>query len=208
MTRRFAVHRVDPQRRALAQAAALLNDGAIGAIPTDACYALVCHLGDKQAADRLRAIRRLSDAHLLTLLCADLADIATYALLDNRQYRFIRALAPGAYTFILSATRAVPRRLAHRSRKTIGIRVPDSKVVQGLVRELGEPLLATSLILPDAAEPLAEPDEIAAQLRGRIDFLIEDGTGGLIPTTIIDLLGEHPMVERIGAGSVERIVTI
>jgi tRNA threonylcarbamoyl adenosine modification protein (Sua5/YciO/YrdC/YwlC family) len=208
MTQRFALHRVDPQRRLLRQAAKILHAGGLVAVPTDACFALVCHLADKEAAQRLRAIRGIDDKHLLTLLCRDLSEISTYALVDNRQYRFIRALVPGPYTFVLPATRVVPKRLAHPSRKTVGLRVPGFPIISGLLEELGEPLLASTLTLPGAGQPMTDPDEIARVLAKRIDLLLEAGIEGATPTTIIDLTGPEPLIQRIGAGPVERIATM
>lgn len=205
MTQRFALHRTHPQTRLLRQAAQVLREGGLVAMPTDACYALVCHLSDKSAADRLRAVRAIDDKHLLTVMCRDLSEISTYALVDNRQYRFIKALTPGPYTFVLSATREVPRRLAHPSRKTVGMRVPGAPIVSGLLNEMGEPLLASTLTMPGEEEPLGDPDEIAKRLAGRIDLLIDGGQEGTTPTTIIDMMGEQPLVLRVGAGPVDQI---
>ena len=208
MAQRFAIHRTTPQQRLLRQAASLIRSGALAVLPTDACYALACRLDDKAAVDRLRALRAIDDRHLLTLMCRDLAEISTYAVVDNRQYRFLKALTPGAYTFVLPATREVPRRLAHPSRKTVGMRVPDSPVIAGLLAELGEPVLASTLTLPGDEAPLADPDEIEARIGKRIDLLVDAGVLGTTPTSIIDLTADEPTVVRIGCGPVDRLVTI
>lgn len=208
MAQRFTIHRTTPQQRLLRQAAGLIRSGALAVLPTDACYALACRLDDKAAVDRLRALRAIDERHLLTLMCRDLAEISTYAVVDNRQYRFIKALTPGAYTFVLPATREVPRRLAHPSRKTVGMRVPDSPVIAGLLAELGEPVLASTLTMPGEDAPLADPDEIEARIGKRIDLLVDAGTLGTTPTSIIDLTGDEPTVVRIGCGPVDRLVTI
>ena len=208
MAQRFAVPPVTPQPRLLRQAAALIQGGALAVLPTDACYALACRLDDKAAVERLRALRGIDDRHLLTLMCRDLAEIATYAQVDNRQYRFVKALTPGAYTFVLPATREVPRRLAHPSRKTVGMRVPDSPIVSGLLEALGGPVLASTLKLPGDDEPLADPDEIESRIGKRIDLLVDAGALGTTPTSIIDLTAGEPVVARIGCGPVDRLVTI
>lgn len=208
MAQRFAIHRTTPQPRLLRQAASLLRGGALAVLPTDACYALACRLDDKAAVERLRALRDIDERHLLTLMCRDLAEIATYAQVDNRQYRFVKALTPGAYTFVLPATREVPRRLAHPSRKTVGMRVPDSPVISGLLAELGEPVLASTLTLAGDDAPLSDPDEIDARIGKRIDLLVDAGTLGTTPTSIIDLTSDEPTVVRIGCGPVDRLVTI
>jgi tRNA threonylcarbamoyl adenosine modification protein (Sua5/YciO/YrdC/YwlC family) len=200
MTQRLTVHRSHPQPRLLAQAAQRLSKGELGVIPTDACYALVCHLGDKEAVQRLRAIRGIDDKHLLTLICRDLSELANYALVDNLQYRFLRTWTPGPYTFVLPATKEVPRRLAHPARKTIGLRVPDTAVIQGLLEALGEPLLASTLRLPGDEDPLNDPDDIAAKLNRQIDFLLEDGQHGVQATTIVEWQDNQPVVRRAGLG--------
>lgn len=200
---RFLIHPVDPQPRLLRQAASILSGGGVIAMPTDACYVLACHLDDKPAVERMRAIRALDDRHLLTLICPDLSALAVYAQVDNRQYRFVREWTPGPYTFILNATKEVPRRLWHPSRKTIGLRVPAAPVVLGLLAELGEPVIATTLVLPGDSDALHEADEIATRLRGRIDLVIDCGGQGFEPTTVIDMTGEEPMIQRIGRGPVD-----
>ena len=195
MAHLFTVHPVDPQVRALRQAAQILDHGGIGAIPTDSCYALACHLDDKAAVDRVRQIRRIDERHLLTLMCRDLSDIGLYAKVDNRQYRLLKNATPGPYTFILEATREVPRRLSHPSRKTIGLRVPDHRVAAGLLDVLGQPLLTTTLQLPGDEMPLND----------QIDFVLDAGACGIEPTTIVDLTGAEAVLVRQGKGAVEAI---
>lgn len=203
--RRFSVHPVNPQRRLMVQAADLLRSGAVVAMPTDACYVLACHLGDKAAVDRLRQIRAIDDKHLLTLMCRDLSELAQYAQVDNRQYRFLKEWTPGAYTFILPATKEVPRRLMHPSRKTVGLRVPASATVQALLEALGEPVLTSTLILPGESDPLTDPQDIESRLAKQIDVLIDGEPGRLEPTTVIDMTGEEPMVERAGLGPIDQM---
>jgi tRNA threonylcarbamoyl adenosine modification protein (Sua5/YciO/YrdC/YwlC family) len=203
MTQRFTVHATHPQARLMRQAAELLRHGGVIALPTDACYVLACHLGDKQAVDRLRAIRGLDERHLLTLMCRDLSELALYAQVDNRQYRFLRDWTPGAYTFVLNATKEVPRRLWHPSRKTIGLRVPNSPTAAALLEALGEPVISASLVLPGDEDPLHEPDDIEERLGRRIDLLIDAGGQSMIPTTVIDMTGEEPVIQRVGAGPVQ-----
>lgn len=205
MTQRFEVHPTHPQPRLLKQAAAVLAGGGLLALPTDACYVLACRLDDKAAVDRLRALRGIDERHLLTLLCRDLKELATYAQVDNRQYRFLRDWTPGAYTFILPATREVPRRLWHPSRKTVGLRVPDHPVILGLLAEHGEPVLASSLILPGDDEPISDPDDAMARLAKRVDVVVDAGAQGFEPTTVIDMTGESPQVTRIGRGPIDRM---
>jgi tRNA threonylcarbamoyl adenosine modification protein (Sua5/YciO/YrdC/YwlC family) len=173
------------------------------ALPTDSCYALVCHLDDKNAVDRLRRIRGIDDKHHLTLLCRDLSEISQYAKVDNRQYRLLKAATPGPYTFILEATKEVPRRLSHPSRKTIGLRVPENAVALALLEELGQPLLGTTLILPNAEQPLTDPDEIRDALAKQIELVIDGGACSFEPTTVVDLTGEEPAVVRVGRGPTE-----
>jgi tRNA threonylcarbamoyl adenosine modification protein (Sua5/YciO/YrdC/YwlC family) len=205
VTQRFEVHPTHPQPRLLKQAAAVLKDGGVLALPTDACYVLACRLDDKAAVDRLRALRGLDERHLLTLLCRDLKELATYAQVDNRQYRFLRDWTPGAYTFILPATKEVPRRLWHPSRKTVGLRVPDHPVILGLLAEHGEPVLGTSLILPGEDEPVSDPDDVMARLAKRVDVVVDAGAQGFEPTTVIDMTGESPQVTRVGRGPIDRM---
>ncbi|MBA3478713.1 MAG: threonylcarbamoyl-AMP synthase [Lautropia sp.] len=203
--RRFTLHPVNPQRRLIQQAAEQIRSGAVAAMPTDACYVLACHLGDKAAVDRLRQIRAIDEKHLLTLMCRDLSELAQYAHVDNRQFRFLKDWTPGAYTFILPATKEVPRRLAHPSRKTVGLRVPASAIVQSLLETLGEPVLSTTLILPGETQPLTDPDDIEHRLARQIDLMIDGEPGRHEPTTVIDMTGEEPMVVRVGLGPIERM---
>lgn len=206
MAQRFTVHPTHPQARLLRQAAEILRGGGLVATPTDACYVLACHLDDKDAVERLRAVRGITDKHLLTLMCRDLSELSSYAQVDNRQYRFLREWAPGPYTFVLPATKEVPRRLWHPSRKTIGLRVPASPVAQGLLEAHGEPLLCASLIMPGDDEPLHEADEIVARLARRIDLVLDAGGQSFDPTTVVDMTGDEPVVTRVGKGSVEGMV--
>jgi tRNA threonylcarbamoyl adenosine modification protein (Sua5/YciO/YrdC/YwlC family) len=203
--RRFSVHPTNPQGRLLQQAADRLRAGALIAMPTDACYVLACHLGDKTAVDRLRQIRGTDDKHLLTLMCRDLSELSQYAQVDNRQYRFLKEWTPGAYTFVLPATKEVPRRLSHPSRKTVGLRVPDSAIAQALLAALGEPVLCSTLILAGQSQPLSEPDDIEERLARQIDLLIDGEPGRLEPTTVIDMTGDEPMVVRAGLGPIGQV---
>jgi tRNA threonylcarbamoyl adenosine modification protein (Sua5/YciO/YrdC/YwlC family) len=205
VTQRFEVHPTHPQPRLLKQAATVLKDGGLLALPTDACYVLACRLDDKAAVDRMRALRGLDEKHLLTLLCRDLKELATYAQVDNRQYRFLRDWTPGAYTFILPATKEVPRRLWHPSRKTVGLRVPDHPVILGLLAEHGEPVLGTSLILPGEDEPISDPDDAMSKLAKRVDVVVDAGAQGFEPTTVIDMTGDEPQVTRVGRGPIDRM---
>ena len=169
-------------------------------MPTDSSYALVCHLDDKGAVERLRRIRGVDDKHHLTLLCRDLSEIAVYAKVDNRQYRLLKSATPGPYTFILEATKEVPRRLSHPSRKTIGLRVPEHAILQALLEELGQPLLGTTLIPKGETMPLNDPQEIRALLEKQVDLVIDGGSCRLEPTTVVDLSGDEPVVLRQGRG--------
>ncbi|MFZ5538523.1 MAG: L-threonylcarbamoyladenylate synthase [Pseudomonadota bacterium] len=203
MAQVFTVHPHSPQIRLLRQAAQLIDHGALAAIPTDSCYALVCHLDDKAAVDRLRRIRRIDERHNLSLLCRDLSEISAYAQVDNRQYRLLKVATPGPYTFILDATREVPRRLSHPSRKTIGIRIPDHPVAAALLDVLGEPLIGSTLMLPGDELPLNDVEDIRARLEHDIDVIVDAGACGVEPTTIIDLTGREAVVLRQGRGALE-----
>lgn len=200
MPQLFEIHPLNPQVRLLKQATDLLDKGEVLAVPTDSSYALVCHLDDKAAADKLRRIRGVDDKHHLTLLCRDLSELSTYAKVDNQQYRRIKAATPGAYTFILEATKEVPRRLSHPSRKTIGLRVPDHKVLQELLALHNTPLLATTLIAPGETEPMNDADEICEHYDGRIAGVIDSGACPREPTTVVDLTGGEPVLIREGRG--------
>jgi tRNA threonylcarbamoyl adenosine modification protein (Sua5/YciO/YrdC/YwlC family) len=200
MSQFFHIHPDNPQLRLIKQAAQIIHVGGIIALPTDSCYALVCHLDDKAAVERLRRIRGVDDKHHLTLLCRDLSEIAQYARVDNRRYRLLKAATPGPYTFILEATKEVPRRLSHPSRKTIGLRVPENRIAHALLEELGQPLLGATLILPKQEQPLNDPNEIRDGLERQIELVIDGGACGLEPTTVIDLTEEEPVLIRQGRG--------
>lgn len=200
MAQFFSIHPDNPNARLIRQAAAMLREGAVVVYPTDSGYALGCHLDDKAAVTRIRQIRGLDEDHYLTLVCRDLSEIAHYSRVDNRIFRLLKANTPGGYTFILEATREVPRRLQHPKRSTVGIRVPNQPVALALLEELGEPLLSSTLILPEANYPLTDVDEIRAHLERQVDLIIEGGIVGIDPTTVIDLSGETPQLLRRGLG--------
>ena len=200
MTQLFSVHPDNPQPRLLKAAAALLQQGEVLAVPTDSSYALVCHLDDKAAVDQLRRIRGLDDKRLLSLICRDLSELASYARVDNTQFRLLKLGTPGPFTFILEASKEVPRRVSHPHRKTIGLRVPEHKALQALLELHGAPLLATTLILPGDDEPLNDPDEIIERLDRQVAGVIDAGACPLEPTTVIDLSGDVPEVLRRGRG--------
>nr|WP_315199152.1 L-threonylcarbamoyladenylate synthase [uncultured Aquabacterium sp.] len=203
MAQLFEVHPQQPQVRLLKQAADCLHRGGVVAVPTDSSYALVCHLDDKAAVDKLRRIRGVDERHHLTLLCRDLSELANYARVDNRQYRLLKLGTPGPYTFILEATKEVPRRVSHPSRRTIGLRVPDHPVTQALLDVMGQPLLAATLILPDHDEPLNDAQEIREALQKRVDAVVDAGACPMSPTTVIDLSGGEAVVLRQGRGALE-----
>jgi tRNA threonylcarbamoyl adenosine modification protein (Sua5/YciO/YrdC/YwlC family) len=205
MSQLFELHPDNPQQRLLRQAAQLLHGGGICAVPTDSSYALVCHLDDKVAAENLRRIRGVDDKHHLTLLCRDLSELAAYARVDNRQYRLLKLGTPGPYTFILEATKEVPRRVSHPSRRTIGLRVPEHKVTQALLAELGQPLLATTLIAQGETEPMNEPDEIRTHYQKRLAAVLDAGACPNQPTTVIDLTNDEPVLVRQGRGPLARL---
>lgn len=199
MSQFFQIHPDNPQKRLIDQAVQMVREGAVIVYPTDSGYALGCQIDDKQALDRIRAIRRLDDRHNFTLVCRDLSEISTYAKVDNTVYRLLKAVTPGAYTFILDATREVPRRIQSK-RKTIGIRVPDNTIVQALLDGLGEPLMSTTLILPGESNPECDPYEIRQGLEHAVDLIIDGGYGSFEPTTVVDLTGDVPEVVRRGLG--------
>ena len=205
MSQYCEVHPDNPQPRLIKQAAQLLHSGGVCAVPTDSSYALVCHLDDKLAAQTMRRIRQVDDKHHLTLLCRDLSELANYAQVDNRQFRLLKLGTPGPYTFILDATKEVPRRLSHPSRRTIGLRVPEHKVMQALLTELGQPLLATTLIAPGATDPLNDPEEIREQFQKLLAAVIDAGACPMQATTVIDLTGEQPLLVRQGRGDLARL---
>ncbi|MFD2368075.1 L-threonylcarbamoyladenylate synthase [Pseudoduganella sp. GCM10020061] len=198
MAQVFQVHPDNPQGRLIKQAAQVLHGGGVIALPTDSCYALVCHLDDKAAADKLRRIRGIDEKHHLTLLCRDLSEIGEYARVDNRQFRMLKAVTPGPYTVILEATRVVPRRLSHPSRKTIGLRVPENPIAHALLGELGQPLLGATLIID--GELLNNADDIADRLSKLVDLIIDGGSCSMEPTTVVDLTGAEPVLVREGRG--------
>lgn len=200
MSQFFQIHPDNPQLRLIKQAAQIIQSGGVVALPTDSCYALVCQLDDKGAVERLRRIRGVDEKHHLTLLCRDLSELGVYARVDNRQFRLLKAATPGAYTFILEATREVPRRLSHPSRKTIGLRVPQHRIVQCLLEELGQPLLGATLTLPGDEESLTDADTIRERLEKLVDLIIDGGVCAHGPSTVIDLTGPEPEVVRVGRG--------
>ncbi|GAB1368959.1 L-threonylcarbamoyladenylate synthase [Azonexus hydrophilus] len=200
MTRLVAIHPDNPQPRLLVQAAEFVREGALVALPTDSCYALGCRLGDKEALDRIRSIRQMDERHHLTLMVRDLSQIATYARVDNTQYRLLKAATPGSYVFILEGSKELPRRVLHPKRKTIGLRIPDHPVALALLEELGEPLLTCTLQLPGDEAPLTEGWEIQDRLDGQVDWILDAGYCGTEPTTVIDLTGSAPQLVRAGRG--------
>ena len=200
MSQFFQVHPDNPQARLIKQAAQIIHGGGIVALPTDSCYALVCHLDDKAAVEKLRRIRGIDEKHHLTLLCRDLSEIGSYARVDNKQFRWLKAATPGPYTVILEATREVPRRLSHPSRKTIGVRVPENAIAQALLAELGQALLGTTLIMPGEDEIMNDADAIRERLEKQIDLIIDGGACAMEPTTVIDLTGDEPVLVRQGRG--------
>ncbi|HEY1091954.1 MAG TPA: L-threonylcarbamoyladenylate synthase [Burkholderiaceae bacterium] len=205
MAQTFEVHPDNPQPRFLRQAAQMLDKGGIAAIPTDSSYALVCHLDDKSAVEVLRRIRGVDDKHHLTLLCRDLSELANYARVDNKQYRLLKLGTPGPFTFILEATKEVPRRVSHPSRRTIGLRVPEHRVAQDLLAIFGQPLLATTLIAPGESEPLNDPEDIAARFDHQLQVIIDAGACAMQPTTVIDMCEETPRILRLGRGDPARL---
>jgi tRNA threonylcarbamoyl adenosine modification protein (Sua5/YciO/YrdC/YwlC family) len=200
MSQYFEIHPENPQPRLVKQAAAIIRDGGIVAAPTDSAYALLCRLDDKAAVERLRRIRGVDDKHHLTLLCRDLSEIAQYARVDNQQYRLLKSTTPGPYTVVLEATKEVPRRLSHPSRKTIGLRVPENAIALALLEELGEPVIGTTLQLPGDEHMLSDPEEVLERLGKLVDLVIDGGAGTLEPTTVVDLTGPEPVLLRQGRG--------
>lgn len=203
MAQFFSIHTDTPHLRLIRQAVAIVRGGGIIVYPTDSCYALGCHLGDKNAMTRIRTIREVDERHHFTLVCRNLAEISTYAKVDNSQYRLLKATTPGSYTFILQATREVPRRMQHPKRNTIGLRIPDHPVVLALLEELGEPLLSSTLILPGDELPLNDAEEIRARLEHQVELIMDAGSCGIDMTTVIDLTTDVPELIRPGKGSLE-----
>jgi tRNA threonylcarbamoyl adenosine modification protein (Sua5/YciO/YrdC/YwlC family) len=200
MSRVLQIHPANPQPRLIAQAVARLREGDVIVYPTDSSYALGCQLGDKAAAERIRAIRQTDRHHNFTLVCRDLSEIASYAKVDNQRYRLLKAATPGPFTFLLQATHEVPRRLQHPRRKTIGIRIPDHAIVRALLTELGEPIMSCTLILPGDDWPLSDPEEIEERLAHAVDLILDGGPGQHEPTTVLDLTDEAPHLIRQGLG--------
>ena len=196
------LHPVNPQQRLLAQVGARLRQGAVIAYPTDSCYALGCHLDDREAADRLRRIRGFDRHHQFTLMCRDLSEISIYARVDNPQFRLLKQLTPGPYTFILPATKELPKRVAHEKRKTVGIRVPEHVIARSLLDTLGEPLISCTLQFPDESEPVCDPEEHRDRLMREVDVVLTGGVCGPLPTTVIDFSTETPRLVRQGRGDV------
>jgi len=202
MSQYFVIHPDNPQPRLIKQAAALIREGAVVVYPTDSGYALGCHLGDKDAVARIRQIRGVDEKHHMTLVCRDLSELSRYAKVDNACFRLLKNNTPGSYTFILDATKEVPRRLQHPKRSTVGLRIPDHSVALALLDELNEPLISSTLILPDAPYPLTDIGEIREYLESRVDLIIEGGAVGIEPTTVIDLTDSVPVLLRRGRGEV------
>lgn len=205
MSQFFQIHPVTPQGRLIRQAAEIIRAGGLVALPTDSCYALACHLDDKAAVERLRRVRGIDEKHHLTLMCRDLSELATFARVDNKQYRVVKAATPGPFVFLLEATKEVPRRLSHPSRKTIGLRVPEHPIPLALMAELGEPLLSATLQLPGDDAPLNEAETIRARLEKQLELVIDGGAAPAEPTTVIDLTGGEPELVRKGRGDPARV---
>ncbi len=206
MAQFFSIHPENPQQRLIKQSAEIIRKGGLVVYPTDSAYALGCHIGDKLALDRIRAIRQLGKDHNFTLVCRDLSELANYARVDNSAFRLIKGHTPGPYTFILNATSEVPRRLMHPKKKTVGLRVPDNKIALDLMEELGEPLMTSSLIMPGDTSPLTDPYDIRDTLEHAVELVIDGGYCGMDPTTVVDLTGDEPEIFREGCGSIEGLV--
>jgi tRNA threonylcarbamoyl adenosine modification protein (Sua5/YciO/YrdC/YwlC family) len=204
MARYYDVHPVDPQRRAITQVVDVVRNGGLIAYPTDSCFALGCALGNREGLDRIRTIRHLDEHHHFTLVCRDFAQLGQFVQVSNAMFRLVKASTPGSYTFILPATKEVPRRLLHPRKKTVGVRIPDHVVAQALLTELGEPLLSSTLLLPDQETPLTQGWEIKEELDNSVDVVIDSGECGTEPTTVIDLSGDEPEIIRKGAGDPSR----
>lgn len=202
MSQFFTIHPINPQPRLIKQAADLIRNGAVIVYPTDSCYALGCHLGDKEAVARIRQLRGVDDKHHMTMVCRDLSELARYARVDNVQFRLLKNNTPGSYTFILEATKEVPKRLQHPKRSTIGVRIPDHPVALALLEELGEPLLSSTLILPNEEFAMNDAEQIRDLLQHQIDLVVDGGAVGLDSTTVIDLTTDTPVVVRVGKGDV------
>ncbi|SOD72302.1 tRNA threonylcarbamoyl adenosine modification protein (Sua5/YciO/YrdC/YwlC family) [Jatrophihabitans sp. GAS493] len=206
MARYLDIHPENPQPRAITQLAALIRDEGLIAYPTDSCFALGCQLGNRSGLERIREIRHLDEHHHFTLMCRDFAQLAQFVHVPNSVFRMVKASTPGSYTFILPATREVPKRLMHPKKKTVGVRIPKHTFVQALLTELGEPLLSSTLLLPDEEEPMTQAWEIKELLDNQVDAVVDSGDCGTEPTTVVDLSGEAPEVVRVGAGDPSRFV--
>ncbi|MDP3968588.1 MAG: L-threonylcarbamoyladenylate synthase [Nocardioides sp.] len=204
MARYLDLHPVDPQPRVISQVVDLLRDGGLIAYPTDSCYALGIALGNREGLERIRSIRQLDDKHHFTLMCADFSQLGQFVHVDNAAFRMVKAATPGQYTFILPATREVPKRLMHPKKRTVGVRIPDHRVTQALLAELGEPLLSSTLLLPGAEEPMTQGWEIKEELDHLVDAVLDAGECGAEPTTVVDLSEGAPVVLRYGAGDATR----
>ena len=202
MSQFFAIHPTHPETRLIKRAVDIVRKGGVIAYPTDSCYAIGCHIGDKHAMERIRRIRGVDERHHFTLVCRDLSDIGTFAKVDNAQYRLLKSHTPGTYTFILDATRELPRRLAHPKRATVGVRVPEHPVTRALLTELNEPLLSSTLMLPGEDEPLNDAESIRAKLEHQLDLILDGGACGVEPTSVIDLSGPAPILIRRGKGDI------
>ena len=206
MAQFFEIHPDNPQHRLIKQAAEVIHHGGVIVYPTDSGYALGCHIGDKDALQRIRRIRGIDEKHYFALVCKDLSEVATYAKVEDSAYRMIKAHTPAPYTFILKATKEVPRRLMHPKRKTIGLRVPSNNIALAILTEIGEPIMNTSLILPDSSQMLTDAVEIRSQLEKVVDLVIDGGFCGDTPTTVIDFTGQLPEIVREGAGPIEDFI--
>ncbi len=202
----FEIHSDNPQGRLITQAATILHRGGIVVYPTDSCYALGCLVGDKAAMDRIIQLRQLDERHNMTLVCRDMSEISSFSKVGNTEFRLIKSLTPGAFTFLLKATRDVPRRLQHPKRKTIGMRIPANNITAALLESLDEPMLSTSLILPGDEYPMSEPAEIRQRLSREVDLIIDGGNGGIEATTVLDLTGGTPVIVREGLGEVANLI--
>lgn len=200
MSQFFQIHPENPQKRLIVQACDIIRKGGLVVYPTDSGYALGCHIGDKDAMDKIRRIRQLDDDHNFTLMCRDLSELSTYAKVNNSVFRAIKAHTPGAYTFILPATKEVPRRLQHAKRKTIGLRIPNNTIALALLEELNEPLMSSTMILPDEDMPMTDPEEIMDRIGKLVDLIIDGGAGGAVPTTVIEFVDDMPEIVRVGLG--------
>jgi tRNA threonylcarbamoyl adenosine modification protein (Sua5/YciO/YrdC/YwlC family) len=200
MAQFFQIHPVNPQVRLVRRTVEILLEGGVIVYPTDSSYALGCQLGEKSAMERIRRIRRVDDKHNFTLVCRDLSEITSYAKIDNRAFRLLKALTPGPFTFVHEATKQVPRRLLHPKRKAIGIRVPDNEICRALLGELNQPILSTTLILPGDEQPMTDPDAMREALDKHVDLIIDGGFCGLDPTTVVDMIADPPQVMRVGKG--------